>query len=77
MSRVVLDIRSALWAWPLTLLLVGLWAVILRGTALGEDIRDAHPIWYSCLLGGIGGTLGAMGIRRGFRLVLLRSNEEK
>ena len=52
--------------------MLGLWLMALKATSFGEELRHAHPAWYG-LLAGLGlGLIGPLGVRRGFKLVLLR-----
>ena len=65
-----------MWAWPVSILMLGLWYATLKTTSFGVELRHAHPSWYG-ILAGLGlGLIGALGFRRGFKLVLLRPDRE-
>src|ERR1043166_5658415 len=61
--RAVVNVRSAMWAWPVSILMLGLWYATLKTTSFGVELRHAHPSWYG-ILAGLGlGLIGALGLR--------------
>ena len=69
--RTVLDVKSALWSWPVTALVIGLCITMLKGTPQGVQFEKMQPFLYGSIGGAVIG-LGFYGIRRGLKLVLLQ-----
>ena len=69
------DLWSALWAWPLTLIMLVLWIATMRATQFGDEFQNTHALSSSLVMGaGLGLILG-LGLKRGFKLVPLHSDE--